>query len=93
MKEKMITFKKKFSHVASFEIEKGIPLPPSLKQGTWINTIGKMEVGDSFYVHDDSNNVRTCAKSAAKRLNVKIATRVEYDKNSQRGIRVWRIND
>lgn len=67
------------------KIEKGIPLCVSpTSNSSVMDTLRKMEVGDSFAYHKKSiSNIHVYAKMAG----VKIATRTMPDKTK----RVWRI--
>lgn len=70
----------------AFRIEKGIPLPPSRRQGKY--PIAQLEVGDSFFVPDaDLPKSRGQGfHSLGKRYAFKLAI-----KNEDGGIRIWRV--
>lgn len=74
----------------SFEIEKGVPIPPSQQGlGRQRYPFNRMAVGDSFTVpSDDSNRVRSAASAYAKQHRIGLTCRRESDGR----VRVWRVS-
>jgi len=80
----------------TFEIEKGIPVPPKWSGLTRKYPLDTMEIGDSFYVkateYETNNTVRQRLKSSIRAFCLRcdqpkaFETRVVGD-----GVRVWRI--
>jgi hypothetical protein len=82
--------------MTAIQIDKGIPLPPSIRggRGNPISAWRTMEVGDSFiYPREYGPGVaRACARNAhasGARLGRKFAVR-SVEENGKRVIRVWR---
>ena len=74
-------------------IEKNVPIPVanSSRKGKWQLVLSRLDVGDSFVVPcgptgADRNRVGSSMNSAAKNVDIKIATRRTKDGN----LRIWR---
>jgi hypothetical protein len=66
------------------KLENGVPVPTSKKWGPY--PLGKMKIGQSFLLSSDDESERTTVHRCARRLKIRIATRVEGET-----WRVWRI--
>ena len=78
--------------VPFIKIDKDIPVPEMrIHGGKWINTVRKMEIGDSFFcAYPNGDKARVSCYQAAKRLKIGITSRYEYGVDQMRGVRIWR---
>ena len=70
-----------------FKIEKGVPMtaPSRDRSGKWKDLLGKMEVGDSVVVDEQSQ--ATSIRNAAKRMGLLVHCQQQEDES----FRAWRV--
>ena len=70
-----------------FKIEKGVPMtaPSRDRSGKWKDLLGKMDVGDSVVVDEQSQ--ATSIRNAAKRMGLLVHCQQQEDGS----FRAWRI--
>ena len=74
----------------SFEVDRGIPLPPRLQAGGRVlkYPLDRMEVGDSFFCL--TPRVRESCSSYGKRAGRRFTVRKWKQDDGTNGFRVWR---
>ena len=70
-----------------FKIEKGVPMtaPSRVRSGKWKDLLGKMDVGDSVVVDEQSQ--ATSIRNTAKRMGLLVRCQQQEDGS----FRAWRI--
>jgi hypothetical protein len=77
-----------------FEIEKGIPIPPTtVRTGSNINFLKSMVPGDSYFFKKEDVKKATRFYRVAKRLGIGIIIRKFIDPKKGEGLRMWRVAD